>query len=149
MTDVHDAATRSYNMAMIRRSDTKPEVLLRKALWGRGLRYRLNSTLPGRPDLVFPRFEATVFVDGCFWHACPQHLKWPKNNALFWKKKIKANKKRDDTVNRQLLSLGWHVIRIWEHEIRSDVGLCARRVERLIRANRHANSRSELKAHVK
>ena len=149
MTDVHDTATRSYNMAMIRCSDTKPEVLLRKTLWHQGLRYSLNSRLPGKPDLVFSRFKAVVFVDGCFWHACPKHLKWPKSNAVFWKEKITANKKRDVVVNKRLHSLNWNVIRIWEHEIKSDVERCARRVEHVIRHGSNLNRNRKLKTNSK
>ncbi len=133
MADVHDKVTRSHNMAMIRGSDTRPEVILRKALWRGGLRYRLNADLPGRPDLVFPRFNAVVFVDGCFWHACPRHMTWPKSNATFWRKKISANKVRDKAVTEQLKTLGWHVIRVWEHEIKRDVAVCTHRVGKIIR----------------
>lgn len=133
MADVHDKVTRSHNMAMIRHSDTKPEVRLRRTLWGRGLRYRLRSDLPGKPDLVFPRFEVVIFIDGCFWHACPKHMIWPKSNATFWRKKIESNKTRDKAVNKKLKSLGWMVVRVWEHEINRDVVVCARRLEKLIR----------------
>jgi DNA mismatch endonuclease (patch repair protein) len=141
MADVHDKATRSHNMAMIRRSDTKPEVHLRKMLWRRGLRYRLNADLPGKPDLVFPKFGAVVFVDGCFWHACPKHMIWPKSNVVFWRKKIEANKTRDKVVNRKLKSLGWYVMRVWEHEINRDAAVCARRIEKMIRRKTNAGQR--------
>lgn len=141
MTDVHDKATRSHNMAMIRHSDTKPEVSLRKALWLRGLRYRMSADLPGKPDLVFPRFEAVVFVDGCFWHACPKHMTWPKSNIAFWRTKIEANRARDKAVNRELRKLGWYVMRVWEHEIKWDVAVCARRIEKLIRGNTNAGQK--------
>jgi DNA mismatch endonuclease, patch repair protein len=99
--------------------NTGPEVRLRRALWSRGLRYRLAAGLPGRPDLVFPRAKIAVFVDGCFWHGCPQHATTPKNNAEFWAKKIARTRERDAAVNLALSAAGWRVIRLWEHEIRA------------------------------
>lgn len=80
-TDVLTRTERSYCMSRIRSRDTKPEVMLRRTLWQRGLRYRIHSDLPGRPDIVFPSRKIVIFVDGCFWHRCPQHWKAPKNNA--------------------------------------------------------------------
>src|SRR5450759_5051369 len=94
LADVHTAAQRSYNMSRIRGSDTGPELLLRKAMWRLGLRYRLKAGLPGRPDMVFPKYDTVVFVDGCFWHGCPKHMPWPKSNAAFWRAKIIGNKSR-------------------------------------------------------
>src|SRR5690348_11864192 len=83
-SDVHTPAQRSFNMSRIRGHNTKPEVSLRKALWRLGLRYTLNSKLPGKPDLVFPKYRTALFVDGCFWHGCSLHMNWPKNRAEFW-----------------------------------------------------------------
>ncbi|MFC1680354.1 very short patch repair endonuclease [Pseudomonadota bacterium] len=120
-TDVMTPAQRSWCMSRIRGQNTGPELILRKALWRRGLRYRLKNRLPGRPDVIFPGRRIAVFVDGCFWHGCMEHGVAPKNNAEFWKKKLKGNKVRDAEVNAQLEELGWTVIRIWEHEVRSDV----------------------------
>lgn len=132
-SDVHTAAQRSYNMSRIRGVNTRPEILLRKALWGLGLRYRLSTKLRGKPDLVFPRFKVVLFVDGCFWHGCRKHLVWPKNNAQFWKNKILGNKNRDAATNRDLKRSGWLVIRVWEHQIRNDVNQCALQIERKLR----------------
>ena len=134
LTDVHTPARRSHNMSMIRGTNSGPEVLLRKALWRLGFRYRLTVRLPGRPDLVFPKFGAVLFIDGCFWHGCPKHLVWPKHNASFWKKKILGNKSRDAKITRVLRRDGWNVIRVWEHEIRRDLNRCALRVERKLRS---------------
>jgi DNA mismatch endonuclease (patch repair protein) len=128
-------------MVMIRHSDTKPEVKLRKALWRLGLRYRLGSVLQGRPDLVFPRFGAVVFVDGCFWHACSRHMTWPKSNAEFWRKKIQSNKTRDRLVNKRLTGEGWFVLRVWEHEIDRDLEGCASRIGKLIREKQKADKK--------
>ena len=128
MADVLTREQRSYCMSQIKGRDTKPEVCLRRALWATGLRYRLNLKIPGRPDLVFPRPKVAVFVDGCFWHACPIHCQLPASNAPFWQKKLKANARRDREVNRQLEELGWLVIRIWEHEIKEDLDGVAGRI---------------------
>ncbi|MEA3640227.1 MAG: very short patch repair endonuclease [Lamprobacter sp.] len=117
-TDVLNKVQRSYCMSRIRSRDTTPEVLLRKALWKRGLRYRIHHSLPGRPDIVFPSRRIAIFVDGCFWHRCPKHWQAPKNNAEFWEQKIGLNEARDAQVNRQLEAKGWKVIRVWEHEIK-------------------------------
>ncbi len=128
MADVLTRQQRSYCMSQIKGRDTKPEVSLRKALWSAGLRYRLNPELPGRPDLVFLRSRLAVFVDGCFWHACPVHSTRPATNAEFWRKKIKSNIRRDKKVNRRLEELGWSVIRVWEHEIEENLDDVVRRV---------------------
>ena len=119
MADVLTPAQRRHCMSSIRGRDTRPEVRLRKALWALGLRYRLRSKLPGRPDLVFVADHVAVFVDGCFWHQCPKHAVWPKNNSSFWRRKLEANVKRDRRNNRELKLQGWKVIRIWEHEVNS------------------------------
>lgn len=111
-------------MSRIRGSNTTPEILLRKRLWAAGLRYRLKSRVAGRPDLVFTSAKVAVFVDGCFWHGCPEHYSSPKTNAKFWRDKINRNKARDQEVNSQLNSEGWRVLRVWEHELRNDADQC-------------------------
>lgn len=90
---------------------------LRRACWSAGLRYRVHYKLPGRPDIAFPRAKLAVFVDGCFWHGCPAHGVSPKNNARFWRDKIRGNVERDARVTKELEALGWRVLRLWEHEI--------------------------------
>lgn len=132
-TDVMSEAKRSAVMSSIRGSDTGPELLLRKALWRRGLRYRVKSRLPGKPDLIFPTARVAVFIDGCFWHRCPQHATNPKNNATFWEKKLARNVERDLEVNEMLRDQGWTVIRFWEHEIESDLAACERTVVEALR----------------
>ena len=79
--------------------------------------WRRGSKLPGKPDFVFPKLKTAVFVDGCFWHACPKHGTQPKNRAAFWLAKLTGNKARDRRVNRALRERGWKVMRIWEHEL--------------------------------
>jgi len=126
MTDVVDRATRSRMMSGIRGKDTKPELIVRKYLHGVGLRYRLHGDLPGKPDLVFPRYHTVVFVHGCFWHrheGC-RHATTPASNTAFWQKKFEANVRRDRYVQKELTELGWRVLVVWacelsEHRLRA------------------------------
>ena len=114
--DIVDAATRSRMMAGIRSRDTKPEMIVRRGLHRRGLRFRLHARgLPGRPDLVFPRYRAAVFVHGCFWHGhdCPL-FRWPQSRAEFWHAKIGGNIARDTDVRAQLHAASWRVLTVWE-----------------------------------
>lgn len=134
LPDVLTKKQRSYCMSRIRGKDTKPEVQLRKALWRLGYRYRLASKLPGKPDFTLPRYRIAVFVDGCFWHKCPEHFILPKNNRQFWYKKISRNVRRDALVNAQLERSGWIVVRIWEHAIRANVLEETERIDKLIRS---------------
>ena len=123
MADVHSAKVRSYNMSRIRSKDTKPEELVRKYLFSKGFRYRKNDVrLPGKPDIVLPKYKTVIFVNGCFWHKhdCGRFV-WPKNNAEFWKKKIGDNIQRDDKICSLLKELGWNVIVIWECELKPSV----------------------------
>lgn len=117
LVDVVDAATRSRMMAGIRGKDTKPEIQLRRALHARGFRYRLhNRKLPGRPDLVFPRHGAIVFVHGCFWHrheGC-RYATTPATRPEFWAEKFQANTSRDARSEQALLDAGWRVAVVWE-----------------------------------
>ena len=123
MADVHTPKQRSYNMSRIRSKDTKPEELVRKHLFSQGFRYRKNDArLPGKPDIVLPKYKTVIFVNGCFWHAhegC-KYFVWPKNNAGFWKKKIESNVERDEKNYRLLKNLGWNVLIIWECELKKD-----------------------------
>lgn len=96
--------------------NTRPEVQLRSALHALGLRFRLNGGLPGRPDIVFTRARIAVFVDGCFWHACPEHGVMPKNNREWWQQKLGRNVERDREKDAELAARGWEVIHVWEHE---------------------------------
>ncbi|WKU02082.1 very short patch repair endonuclease [Micromonospora soli] len=103
-----------------RRKDTEPELAIRRALHRAGLRYRICVPVAGLRrrtiDIAFTRIKLAVFVDGCFWHGCPQHATWPKANAAWWEAKILKNRERDQETTRQLEDAGWTVIRIWEHE---------------------------------
>ncbi|MEO8132789.1 MAG: very short patch repair endonuclease [Betaproteobacteria bacterium] len=127
--DILTATQRSYCMSRIRGKDTRPEVQLRKALWALGIRYRLESKLKGRPDLVLARIKVAVFVDGCFWHCCPKHFTMPRTRRAFWKNKITGNCERDRAVDVALRRAGWLVLRIWEHEVTSNLPrVCGRLV---------------------
>ena len=109
-------------MASIHSKDTKPELIVRRGLWKRGFRYRLNhKRLPGHPDLVLRKYRTCIFVNGCFWHGhegC-KYYTVPKTNTEFWVNKVKRNKERDNKVQHQLASMGWHSITIWECELKA------------------------------
>src|SRR5687768_6561576 len=111
MADVMTPEQRSRCMSRIRGSDTIPELLVRRGLWQRGLRFRKKTRLPGRPDVVFPTEQVAVFIDGCFWHACRLHGVMPSNNEAFWREKITANVRRDRSNTRALSTAGWIVLR--------------------------------------
>jgi len=116
LADVHDTATRSRNMAAIRGTNTKPELILRKGLHARGFRFRLHEKkLPGKPDLVLPRYHAVIFANGCFWHRHECSLfRWPATREEFWRDKIAGNVARDTASFTALRSAGWRVAVVWE-----------------------------------
>lgn len=123
MADVHTPEQRSYNMSRIHSKNTKPEELVRKFLFSQGFRYRKNDArLPGKPDIVLPKYKTVIFVNGCFWHGhegC-RYFVWPKNNAEFWKEKITGNIQRDKRNYHLLEEQGWRVIEIWECELKKN-----------------------------
>ena len=110
-------------MSRIKEKNTKPEERVRKYLFSHGFRYRKNvSSLPGKPDIVLPKYKTCIFVNGCFWHkheGC-KYFAWPKNNADFWKKKINDNADRDLRQQQELQNLGWKVIVVWECELKGE-----------------------------
>lgn len=114
-----DETTRR-RMKRTRRADTKAEVAIRRLLFARGLRYRKDYKpavgLRTRADMAFIGPRVLVYVNGCFWHGCPEHATWPKKNAAFWREKIHANMARDARIDAELASRGWTVMRVWEHE---------------------------------
>ena len=121
MADKHSKETRSYNMSQIRGKDTRPEEVVRKYLFAKGFRYRKNdSRLPGKPDIVLPKYKTVIFVNGCFWHGhegC-KYFVWPQNNADFWKSKISGNIARDQVNKKLLAEKGWRILVIWECELK-------------------------------
>lgn len=121
-------------MSRIQGRNTEPELSLRRSMWALGLRYWLHLRIGRtRPDVVFVRARLAVFVDGCFWHACPQHLTMPKNNRDFWEQKLRRNRERDVESTRLLEADGWRVLRFWEHEVETSPADCARRVAAWVR----------------
>lgn len=127
----------SARMSKVRRRDTSPELEIRSELHRRGLRYRVDRRpvpdLRSRADLVFRSAKVAVFVDGCFWHQCPEHGSLPRSNREFWRQKLKRNSERDAEVDGFLGESGWTVIRIWEHE---NPGTAADRIEAAVLAGR-------------
>ena len=124
MTDVMTKEQRSHNMSMIHGSDTKPEEIVRKYLFNNGFRYRKNDAgLPGKPDIVLPKYKTIIFVNGCFWHKhenC-KYFVWPKNNSGFWKEKINGTVERDKRNIAMLEKMGWKVIVIWECQLKKNI----------------------------
>jgi DNA mismatch endonuclease (patch repair protein) len=114
---VAGSLSRSENMARIRGRDTAPEVRLRRLLRRAGLRPRVHPRLPGAPDMAFVRRRLTIFLDGCFWHGCPQHYIAPKTRFSFWLKKLGMNVERDVDVDADLATRGFQVLRVWQHEL--------------------------------
>ena len=121
MADVHDKATRSYNMSQIKGKNTKPEMLVRKFLHAHGFRYRLHvKDLPGKPDIVLPKYKTVIFIHGCFWHK-HENCKYfvvPKTRTEWWMNKINGNVDNDNKAIGLLNNQGWKVITIWECELK-------------------------------
>ncbi len=128
--DVLTKEQRHKNMKNIRSKNTKAEILLRKALWHHGIRYRKNyKKLPGKPDIAITKYKIAVFVDGDFWHA-RGHEDNPgeqvQTNNIFWVKKLKRNKERDKEVNQELLEMGWLVLRYWDSDVNKNCDICVK-----------------------
>ncbi|MGP0628558.1 very short patch repair endonuclease [Nitrospina sp. 32_T5] len=141
MVDILTREKRSWNMSQIRSRDTKPEIFVRKLLHRMGYRFRLHSRkLPGKPDIILPRYNSVVFVHGCFWHrhrGC-RFAYTPKSRIEFWKNKFKANVQRDKTVARELADQGWRRLVIWECEV-NDIDKLSERLERFLEDGHVAN----------
>lgn len=123
MADNHTKEIRSMNMSHIRSTNSKPEEIVRKYLFSKGFRYRKNvKKLPGCPDIVLPKYQTVIFVNGCFWHKhdCPRFV-WPSSNQDYWRPKILRNVERDQLRCQKLEALGWKVILVWECELKKKV----------------------------
>ncbi len=120
MSDVFTKEKRSEVMSRIKGKGNKDtELVMIQILRSNHISgWRRNQAVLGKPDFIFPKYKVALFVDGCFWHGCPQHSNMPKNNQEFWAKKLQGNKDRDKFVNRELRKLGWKIIRVWEHELK-------------------------------
>lgn len=134
--DVMTPSQRHQNMKRIRSTDTRAEVMLRRALWHRGLRYRKNwRGIPGTPDIVLTRQKIAIFVDGDFWHA-RGHQDHPGEQVAtrraFWEKKLSRNVERDREINDELTQLGWLVLRFWETDIKKDLAGCMAEIDRYL-----------------
>ena len=137
MSEKLNISKNSWNMKYIHSKNTKIEVILRKALWNAGFRYRKNyDKLPGKPDIALSRYKIAIFCDGEFFHGKDWEVLKPKlekgNNPDFWIKKITRNQRRDDEVNKQLLFMGWTVMRFWGNEIKKNPEQCVKVVEETI-----------------
>lgn len=137
MADVLTPEQRRKNMQHIKASDTKIEVLLRKALWQKGYRYRKNyKELPGKPDIVLTKYKIAIFCDGEFFHGKDWEVLKPRleksNNSEFWINKISRNIERDDEINKKLLFMGWTVIRFWGDDIKKNTDACIKVIEETI-----------------
>ena len=135
MTDRLLPERRSENMRRIKSTNTKIEVLFRRALCAVGVRgYRVHAkNVKGKPDVVFVGKKVAVFVDGCFWHGCDKCYVAPSSNRSYWSTKLEGNKRRDKRVTEQLVGEGWIVLRVWEHEVEHAMDSCVRSVRRAIR----------------
>ncbi len=123
MADNHTLKQRSYNMSQIRSKNTKPEVHVRLALFAKGFRYRKNDKrLPGKPDIVLPKYKTVIFVNGCFWHMhdC-SYFVWPKTRPSFWKEKLLRNAERDRNNYVALEKKGWNVLVVWECQLKKSL----------------------------
>jgi len=143
MVDVVDKATRSRMMSSIQGKNTKPELLVRKYLHSRGLRFRLHAKeLPGKPDLIFPKYKVVVFVHGCFWHQHPRckFAVVPASNVEFWEQKLGANRERDQRNKRMLKALGWRALTIWECQL--DDRLLSGLARKIIAKDKEINAES-------
>ena len=140
MADKLSSTQRKYCMSRIRGKNTKPEILVRKELHARGFRFRLhNKNLPGSPDIVLPKYGVAIMINGCFWHGhkgCKYATK-PKSNVEFWEAKIARNRHRDEVTEAHLQALGWHVITIWECELKGK-SLATSRLDELVEEIRAA-----------
>ncbi|NWF83328.1 MAG: DNA mismatch endonuclease Vsr [Bryobacteraceae bacterium] len=129
MADIFSKEKRSAVMAAVRpRGNKDTELKLVAILRRHGITgWRRHRPLPGKPDFIFPQARLAGFVDGCFWHGCPKHCRMPATNVPYWRRKVARNRERDRAVNRMIRGLGWQIMRIWEHSLRSDV-LVAKRI---------------------
>lgn len=141
MPDVFTKTKRSAVMSRIRgRGNKDTEMALITLFRQHGVTgWRRNQNLFGKPDFVFRKARLALFVDGCFWHGCPKHCKIPVGNREFWKKKFTTNRARDRRVNRELRKLGWHVVRVWEHDLAKHRDACVERIQVSLNTSRSAS----------
>jgi DNA mismatch endonuclease (patch repair protein) len=130
MTDSVTVAVRSKIMSAVKSRDTKIEILFRKALWQRGIRYRKNvQKYLGKPDIVIKKHKIVIFIDSCFWHGHPQKCRLPSSNAGYWTKKISRNREHDKEVTSWYKSNGWTVFRFWDYQIEKNIASCIKKIK--------------------
>jgi DNA mismatch endonuclease (patch repair protein) len=141
--------TRSEIMKRVRQSSTHPEMVLRKKLHARGLRFRVNYRAEGiRVDIAFVRARVAIFVDGCFWHSCPIHGSRPSTNKHYWLPKLRENRSRDRRQTRILIAKGWNVTRVWEHDCKANSEILIASIQDLIcQAGSDIKGREKRKTH--
>ncbi len=121
MADNLTIEQRRNTMRAVKSKDSKMEIKFRSALWRKGLRFYKNvENMPGKPDIIFPRRKVVIFLDSCFWHGCPIHLRLPNSNAEYWQIKIETNRNRDIKINAIYREMHWQVMRVWEHELKKN-----------------------------
>lgn len=134
MADTFSKRKRSEIMSSVKSKDSKIEIIFRKSIWEKGFRYRKSPIkYYGKPDLVLKKYKTVIFIDSCFWHGCEKHCRMPSTNKKHWTDKIKRNKIRDKEVNKHFENQEWKVIRIWEHEIKNNLGKAVKKAERTIK----------------
>lgn len=133
MADTFSRQERSEIMRRVRSRDTFLELRVRSALHRKGLRFRISYPLPGKPDIVFVRARVIVFLDSCFWHGCPLHVRLPKSRTEYWYRKIQRNMERDAQVSARYAHTGWKVLRFWEHDLARNFDRCVQNIARAVR----------------
>nr|WP_263327108.1 very short patch repair endonuclease [Neobacillus sp. Marseille-Q6967] len=131
MADNLTKEQRSLNMKSIR-SVSKLENRVSRALWEKGIRFRKNTGLFGKPDISINKYKIVIFIDSCFWHVCPLHSDIPKSNQDYWLKKLSRNQDRDKEVNDFYIEKGWHLMRVWEHELKENFSHTIDKIEQFI-----------------
>ncbi|MCJ1907736.1 very short patch repair endonuclease [Planococcus ruber] len=144
MPDNMSKENRRKTMQAIR-SQSKLENIFTKSLWNKGIRFRKNvKKLKGKPDIAIQKYKIVIFIDSCFWHACPIHFIRPKSNLEYWDKKIHRNQERDKEINQFYIEKGWHIKRIWEHEIKKNLDETVEEVVTFINQVKNDNTSSPL-----
>lgn len=137
MPDTFSKEIRRKTMQAVKSKNTKLEKTVTRALWNKGIRFRKNVVdLVGKPDIAIKKFKIVIFLDSCFWHGCELHYREPETNREFWRRKIERNKKRDSKVTDYYLSHNWHILRIWEHELKQDFDTTIKRIVTFINKHR-------------
>ena len=129
-------------MSRVKGRNTGLEITVRKLIWSKGFRYRIEHGLTGKPDMVFPFYNVAVFIDGCFWHYCPKHYQLPETNREFWEDKLSKNRLRDRRVNRRLKREGWKVVRVWEHEVKKNPEKAAEGIIKILLEQRKTRNKT-------